>query len=1046
MVQTGAYQQALEEDRPDLATALAVGWRAQARSFLVRGKRLAEDPPGGSRPRKKHRAAAKDLALALDNAVRCGTGLSLQHFQAPRGGHSTPPFTWPRLVLSLDQGSDNLAMAHALQYGESFDLNLSVFWDFSHAGWNDVRASLKACGRWGWFLVSMVAFNSLHGPWAECGFYEKMRAGANEYLLMLSREGTDCPLLSFYLEEILVESGDLGGHAGTDASRRVVKERLGVPARNPRVLSFGHCICVCTMCVSPLPLVTLFVQELAEFDGLQRVGAKISLNRFFGAVTKFRTEMSTRWHRYLLLLSYRAIAVGEMTGASITGAVAKRIRSAQPGGGVGSSMKAGDSELQRLRAACKNTMDLACAFLGDKQNLVTWWIIEVVGRPSSEWHSRQNTQLRSSSSSLTWLLQQLSGDFNSMLRHTLEPLFVATGVACMRFSVLSTKFEQSLFPEHPYVAEQNENAQFALDYAMALVGNRLWRTWWLLRGWPSRFSRMASERDEDRQAVLQELRVDYELFKKLPEYAFHPLAVAFAKRSVFKTAACRQLVACAEEEGWQPTPRLVELARSHASGVISSQVVEDGFHVMRSAESDGKNRSMSNHRRFDCLVSSDMLQTRHHYAPLEWRSQAPPQREPLPPSCFHPKSTCKGSGLDLNQIASFKSQPEWFSPSVDNVSLPSLDLCVIRFLHRNQQWDKIGQLWKVGLFSGSGIMLHSLRNPHEPWFFALKVVGGLGLFAWPAREVRTLNGQPLFEPDLSSAAAPQLIFVTDDTDWEARVVECKAPLWAWLQEPSSRDQSSGKDAKLMCVGGPPQPLLKLAARHAFFSLDKAFMLKISNDLDAGVSATGSAYSVCFELVRFILSCDEDEALKVCAQRVWKQGPSPTSDILDVQEAEDLFDHEERREVARVKESASRGHAEHDSWKREHSRRVQERVTATAKAKAKSQASGGRARGRHAVAAPRPLPAGELSQAQVKAFCPPGAFVWRSAKGSWNQHYPPCPRTSRSWMKYGERQAAVMILRDAWQNHLTVNNLAQSACGVKGLFENDSALDALPAAL
>eukprot|EP00959_Pyramimonas_sp_CCMP1952_P324300 6787521-Pyramimonas_sp.AAC.1 len=58
---------------------------------------------------------------------------------------------------------------------------------------------------------------------------------------------------------------------------------------------------------------------------------------------------------------------------------------------------------------------------------------------------------------------------------------------------------------------------------------------------------------------------------------------------------------------------------------------------------------------------------------------------------------------------------------------------------------------------------------------------------------------------------------------------------------------------------------------------------------------------------------------------------------------------------------------------------------------------------------------------------------RSKGGSWQQHTPPHPRTSRAWLKYGEREAAAAILQDAWRLHLASKGLGVDACPVRGLF-------------
>ena len=59
--------------------------------------------------------------------------------------------------------------------------------------------------------------------------------------------------------------------------------------------------CCCDLCM----------KDLASALCFNRLGVKISLNRFFGALRKYQHEVRTNWHRRLLILLYWALTAGK---------------------------------------------------------------------------------------------------------------------------------------------------------------------------------------------------------------------------------------------------------------------------------------------------------------------------------------------------------------------------------------------------------------------------------------------------------------------------------------------------------------------------------------------------------------------------------------------------------------------------------------------------------------------------------------------------------------------------------------------------------------
>ena len=64
------------------------------------------------------------------------------------------------------------------------------------------------------------------------------------------------------------------------------------------------------------------------------------------------------------------------------------------------------------------------------------------------------------------------------------------------------------------------------------------------------------------------------------------------------------------------------------------------------------------------------------------------------------------------------------------------------------------------------------------------------------------------------------------------------------------------------------------------------------------------------------------------------------------------------------------------------------------------------------------PAGDISQQEASAMCPPGAYIWRALSNrAWAGHMPPHKRISAPWAQYTHRGAALNVLQRLWGLYL-----------------------------
>jgi hypothetical protein len=88
----------------------------------------------------------------------------------------------------------------------------------------------------------------------------------------------------------------------------------------------------------------------------------------------------------------------------------------------------------------------------------------------------------------------------------------------------------------------------------------------------------------------------------------------------------------------------------------------------------------------------------------------------------------------------------------------------------------------------------------------------------------------------------------------------------------------------------------------------------------------------------------------------------------------------------------------------------------------------------ALGALQSLPDGMFSQQQLKALVPHGGSIWIGHKeGCYAGHFPPFKRQSAKWSLYGQRNAAIKVLRYLWKGFCTYHGYQLTDCPISGLF-------------
>lgn len=369
---------------------------------------------------------------------------------------------------------------------------------------------------------------------------------------------------------------------------------------------------------------------------------------------------------------------------------------------------------------------------------------------------------------------------------------------------------------------------------------------------------------------------------------------------------------------------------------------------------------------------------------------------------------------------------------------PATDLCAFRSL---ATLPEVQNAWLSALLQPShNIVVRSLRQsvPAGPWYFPLGNWGGTMVMLWPLEEVRIPGEAGVFELSRNLPGLRDLYTVCWDLgEWQAWRIRWRSPLW---QSTRFAGTASLLPMKIRAFSvGPIETLQEAAARQAFWTLNKTFLVKLAGYLAVELQSTTDLIMILERMVCDILKISASEANDIMVQRLaTMEGRTPpgVEELVDIpdamlcvgtQEFHDLQDT-----VARNGPKAAAVSQFREAWSK---RRAEVKPASKSKAKARRGAR---------ASEPLELPQGDLFQPQLRPLLPPGGSIWRGNKsGTWSTHYPPFRRCSKSWNLHGHRGAAVLALRDCWEKHLLMEGLPVSACPVRGLFEANAEDAALP---
>ena len=258
--------------------------------------------------------------------------------------------------------------------------------------------------------------------------------------------------------------------------------------------------------------------------------------------------------------------------------------------------------------------------------------------------------------------------------------------------------------------------------------------------------------------------------------------------------------------------------------------------------------------------------------------------------------------------------------------------------------------------------------------------------------------------------------------------------------------------------GPPEPLLEVCAKHAFYEITKPILIKLLKYLKiTSVAASARLCEILQVLVTFVLEHKDwfnEEALIAILNKRRMHGEYGKHGVHQYDEALDLLTQDDAREALQESQTEL---AKEDEMK-EFGKDVQVFANKTVYHRrqlghAKSRTMKGRKAFFAAEVKLHILKQKNLALhvpdkdtitgVQAQRLAPSGAYVYKQAEyARWQLSYDGKTR-SRSWNMHGFKKALVVLLKWVWKLHLEKHGFEVIDCPIEGLFParlGDAAMD------
>lgn len=335
-----------------------------------------------------------------------------------------------------------------------------------------------------------------------------------------------------------------------------------------------------------------------------------------------------------------------------------------------------------------------------------------------------------------------------------------------------------------------------------------------------------------------------------------------------------------------------------------------------------------------------------------------------------------------------------------------------------------------------------LQSPAGQWYFPRAHWPDSGVLMFPATASTLPGTTTTYWTTNPLQDAPVYMVVADLKLWRAARFRWRSPAWQVAAAPRARELAPALRA---FADEPPDTLLRVLARNAFFDYSLTTLHKIGDMYKMSIPTGEPLFAAMFHLIQKVLDLSDDATLTICRTRL-ATGDFMTmwcEEIEELDEAVELLDRADHCKITEQKASLRAAKEHHGYIRGAYVKKAVELNEARTKdqpkvAKQTRGNRGGAAR-RDAVLRDLPdWPERDVELSRVRAMCPEGGSIWASHRfENWQCHFPPFARKSRAWKKYGYKQALNECLRELWLRWAEVNGKSIRDVPIRNLFPSDS---------
>jgi hypothetical protein len=642
---------------------------------------------------KVHRQKSYRFLLELDNSLLgpCRQGPGLQHFQLPADWLQHPdPLSWPCLILSSDQGSDAWAAQNWMDSPLARVNYVREPDSHNHGVHNDTLGAAMEVGLGPFLYAMVVVLNLMFLPWNDGRFGGMVQSAVKE---MGQLSGPDDVLFKRYFSRIAHEKGFhdrlLGGE---DVEQEVWNAFL-------------------------------------DSEGLRKRFQKVGMCRWYQLFVRLRTFMED-WTSLLVVLVRLCIDDKFLTHLSMEQLMEPVKQDMAMPGASGERVQTKSSsadEIRTLRKACRNAMHLAIFILSDPMNQARAQVLKIMTIHTHAWYHEQAKVLRNATAAGGWHVAQLHGAFWVPLRNTFALLQDPRIVEALGMSVSFGAAAVDVPSMHAELAGEQGIAALAGTFVQSLVKKRVFRSAWMLYGWPSRCAEFLNSDPQVVAAAVQDLKEDYEVYMKAENMSTEFFA-AFVSRSPFKLPSVMQIVLPLKANDWTLTKPIVDLVKARNQGFKQSRVVEDGFLVERRQETSASNAELVENQIFMSLIEKKLLKEKFAF---ETHPDSLPHHRAtdMPKDAF--RAVASSASMDCRSIRSTKAKPDWYSPAPSSWPRKFTDAGFLRHLEEKGDWAKANKLWLTCLLPQKDTVLIRPLGGDKPWSLVLGHCESAAALLWP---------------------------------------------------------------------------------------------------------------------------------------------------------------------------------------------------------------------------------------------------------------------------------------------------------------------------